>query len=122
MARYKRTGEARWIGQRQQTIAQRADGTEFPVELTVSEAESAEGRIFIGYMRDVTAARQAEKERQRLEGQLRQAQKMEAIGQLTGGVAHDFNNILASVMGYVVLAEERDRTRRRQRLIISARH
>ncbi len=107
MARYERTGQARYLGRRVQTTAQRSDGTEFPIELTISEAESAEGRIYIGYLRDVTAARQAEKERQRLEGQLRQAQKMEAIGQLTGGIAHDFNNILASVMGYVVLAEER---------------
>jgi PAS domain S-box-containing protein len=57
--------------------------------------------------RDVTAERRAERDSRRLEAQLRQAQKMEAIGQLTGGIAHDFNNILASVMGYVVLAEER---------------
>jgi len=57
--------------------------------------------------RDITAERRAERDSRRLETQLRQAQKMEAIGQLTGGIAHDFNNILASVMGYVVLAEER---------------
>jgi PAS domain S-box-containing protein len=57
--------------------------------------------------RDITAERRAERDSRRLEAQLRQAQKMEAIGQLTGGIAHDFNNILASVMGYVVLAEER---------------
>jgi signal transduction histidine kinase len=58
---------------------------------------------FVAFTRDITSARSAS-ERIHLEAQLRQAQKMEAIGQLTGGIAHDFNNILTRVMGYVVLA------------------
>ncbi len=58
-------------------------------------------------VRDISERNAAEQRRSELERQLRQAQKMEAIGQLTGGIAHDFNNILTSVLGYVAMALER---------------
>ncbi len=64
-----------------------------------------EGRCYaIGNIAtDITQRIHMERERQQLERRLQQAQKMEAIGQLTGGIAHDFNNILASVLGYATL-------------------
>lgn len=55
---------------------------------------------FIGMARDVTAQDEADKEKEELQEQFYQAQKMEAIGRLAGGIAHDFNNILAAMNGY----------------------
>jgi PAS domain S-box-containing protein len=106
MDRFRETGEGAYLRKRVEVTAMRADGSEFPAELAIDVAQGAEGEIFIGYMRDITERREAEDQRRQLETQLQQAQKMEAIGQLTGGIAHDFNNILTAMSGYVVLARE----------------
>jgi PAS domain S-box-containing protein len=64
-------------------------------------------RRVIGVVQDVSARIRAEAERQALAAQLRQAEKMEAVGQLAGGIAHDFNNILGAILGYGDLAQQR---------------
>jgi PAS domain S-box-containing protein len=66
----------------------------------------AEGQALqmVGTYTDITARKQAEEQRSHVEAQLRQAQKMEALGTLAGGIAHDFNNILGIIIGFTELA------------------
>jgi PAS domain S-box-containing protein len=92
---YMTTGEGPLARRRLEFTGLRADGTEFPLELTVARVKS-DSRSMTAFIRDMT-------ERRLLEEQLRQSQKLEAIGRLAAGVAHDFNNILASIMGSVEL-------------------
>ncbi len=69
--------------------------------------ESPESRRVIGFVKDVSEKVRAEEERLRLEAQLKQAEKMQAVGHLAGGIAHDFNNILGAILGYGELAQNR---------------
>jgi PAS domain S-box-containing protein len=67
----------------------------------------SEGR-FLGYAGDITERRRGEEEREKLQAQLLQAQKMESVGRLAGGVAHDFNNMLGVIIGHAEMALEEE--------------
>jgi PAS domain S-box-containing protein len=83
------------------------DGRSIVCEWYNTSIRDASGRVsfVLSMVMDVTDRERAEKERRKLEGQLLQAQKMEAIGLLAGGVAHDFNNILSAILGYASIVQ-----------------
>ena len=99
LMQFLRTGEGPMLGTRFEIEAQRRDGKEIKVELSITALRRRGRHVFNGFIRDLTDKIAAET-------QNRQAQKMEAIGQLTGGIAHDFNNILTVIIGTIeILAD-----------------
>jgi PAS domain S-box-containing protein len=92
-------GEGPPAVRRFEVAARRRDDSAITVELSLAVSRRQGGRVFNVFIRDITASREAE-------AHFRQAQKMDAVGQLTGGIAHDFNNILTVITGTIeILAE-----------------
>ncbi len=104
---------------RGETEFRRKDGTSFPVEFSATAIRDGGTLVGAGLLfRDVTEQRRAAEQRRLLETQMQQAQKLESLGLLAGGIAHDLNNMLAGIQGHasLALAEVPEETRVGERL------
>jgi PAS domain S-box-containing protein len=105
IANFRRTGEARIIGARREVTGQRKDGSVFALDLSIAEWHAGGQRYFTAIVHDITARKAADENMKRTIAMLHRAQKMEVVGRITGGVAHDFNNILQVMIGSLDMAD-----------------
>jgi len=106
LQRYAASARSNVIGSGIDSHGLRKDASEFPMHLSISAMQLDGEGSFIGIIHDITRHNE-------MEHALRQAQKMQAIGVLVGGVAHNFNNMLAGIIGQAYLAKMRNKDHRR---------
>ena len=103
--RYLDTGEAKIIGIGREVTACRANGESFPIALSVGEARDAGGRRFVGIIRDLTEQRAAEQRARSVEAKLSQAARLNLMGEMAAGIAHEINQPLSAIATYAQTAK-----------------
>ncbi len=104
IARYLETGKKRIIGIGRDLEARHRDGTEFPIELSVGEANTNTGRQFIGIIRDTRSRKKAEARHRQLQGELEHLARVSAMNELGSAIAHELNQPLTAIMLYMQAA------------------
>lgn len=100
IASYLATGNAKIIGIGREVEGQRKDGTQFPIDLAVSEVRVEGSRLFTGVVRDLSARRRAEDELRRRRVELTHAARLSTIGELTSGIGHEVNQPLTAMVNF----------------------
>ncbi len=87
-----------------EALGKRKNGEVFPAEVSSLTVTLGEHTLILVSVRDITEMKRVREEREKLDVQIRQTQKLESLGVLAGGIAHDFNNLLTGILGYASLA------------------
>jgi two-component system sensor kinase FixL len=106
MERYMHTGVARIIGIGRVTTARRRDGSSFPIELSIGDAETPDGRVFTGFIRDLTERQKTERRLQDLQSELNHMSRISAMGSLASVLAHELNQPLTAIANYMEAARD----------------
>jgi two-component system sensor kinase FixL len=100
MRHYLETGEAHIIGIGRVTTARRRDGSNFPIELSIGEAQVEDGRLFTGFIRDLTESQRTERRLNDLQSELSHISRVSAMGSLASALAHELNQPLTAISSY----------------------
>lgn len=101
ISRYIETGVPHIIGIGRITTARRRDGTTFPIELAVGDADAPDGRVFTGFIRDLTERQQTERRLADLQAELSHISRISAMGSLASALAHELNQPLTAIASYM---------------------
>ncbi len=101
IARYMQTGERRIIGIGRVVVAERKDGSTFPIELAVGEMKSGHQRYFTGFIRDLSERQKTEARLQELQSELVHISRLTALGEMASTLAHELNQPLSAIVNYM---------------------